>query len=370
MGGLRIGIDARGAADEPAGRGRAGRELLRALAARDEDHSYRLYARRAWDGATLDERFGWRLDGSRDVVWHWRTARAASRECDVLLSSDSYLTTWFVRIPAVPIVYDLIPFEPALRPRGRSVVIERLTLGPAVRRSAALICISQATADALVRHFPAARGKEVVAPLGVSPALTGDELPAGVPAGRYVLAVGTLEPRKNLPRLVDAYASLDGALQRRHPLVVVGPTGWQTGETLDALHSLGDRCCVLGFVSDAELAALYRECAVFAYPSLGEGFGLPVLEALAAGAPVLTSDRSSLPEVGGDAVAYCDPTDTAAIAGALGALLGDPARRAQLAARGPVRAASFSWDRYAERVLATLAAAAEHRIEQLARDGA
>src|SRR5437764_12016494 len=150
---MRIGIDARGAAGEPAGRGRAGRELLRALAARDDGHEYRLYARRRWDGAALDARFDWRLDASPDVLWHWRAARAAGRECDVFLSSDSYLTTWFLRVPGVPIVYDLIPFDPQLRPRGRSVVIERLTLGPAVRRAAALVCISQATADALVARF-------------------------------------------------------------------------------------------------------------------------------------------------------------------------------------------------------------------------
>src|SRR5205807_2058654 len=141
-------------------------------------------------------------------------------------------------------------------------------------------------------RFPRAADKAVVAPLGVSPALTGGELPDGLRPDGYVLAVGTLEPRKNLPRLVAAYARTDADI----PLAVAGPTGWQTGETLAALDELGDRCRVLGFVSDEQLAALYRHCAVFAYPSLAEGFGLPVLEAMAAGAPVLTSDRSSLPE--------------------------------------------------------------------------
>jgi glycosyltransferase involved in cell wall biosynthesis len=351
-----IGIDARAASEVPAGRGRVVRELLRALAAREESHRYVLYARAAWD-EPLDERFSWRLIKARDPWWNLLTARAASRECDVLLSSNSYLTAIFTRIPTVASVYDMVTFEPSMRPNRRSTVIERLTLGPAVRRSAALLAISQATADALSARFPRAAGRTVVAPLGVTPALSGPLDPAeaaSLPPSGFVLAVGTLEPRKNLPRLVDAYRSLDETLQREHPLVVVGALGWETGETLDALRSLGERCTMLGYVSDAALAELYRRCAVFCYPSLGEGFGLPVLEAMAAGAAVLTSDISSLPEVGGDAVEYVDPHDTASIAGGLRRLLTDQSRRHELAERAQTRAREFSWERFAQIVLDTL----------------
>ncbi len=145
-----------------------------------------------------------------------------------------------------------------------------------------------------------------------------------------MLAVGTLEPRKNLPRLVDAYARLDGRAAGPPPAGRRGQVGWETGETIGALRSLGDRCSVLGFVEDAELAELYRRCAVFCYPSLGEGFGLPVLEAMSAGAAVITSDLSSLPEVGGDAVDYVDPRSTEQIAAALERALSDEAHRARL----------------------------------------
>jgi alpha-1,3-rhamnosyl/mannosyltransferase len=359
-----IGIDARAATEVAAGRGRLVRELLRALAARGEpDRRYVLYARERWTDPTLggagapDERFRWHLIGARDPWWHMRTAASANRECDVFLSSNSYLTCWFCRVPCVPVVYDLTTFEPAMRPNRRSTVIERLTLGPAVRRSAALLCISQATADALTARFPAAAGRTVVAPLGIAPTLS-TTLPeseaAALPPAGFVLSVGTLEPRKNLPRLVAAYGRLDPELQRRHPLVVVGALGWQTGETVDALRALGDRCIVLGHVSDAALAELYRRCAVFCYPSLGEGFGLPVLEAMAAGAAVLTSNISSLPEVGGDAVQYADPRDVASIADALDELLRAPERRAGLGRRARERALQFSWPRFAEQVLAAL----------------
>ncbi|MGH2916599.1 MAG: glycosyltransferase family 4 protein [Solirubrobacteraceae bacterium] len=200
----------------------------------------------------------------------------------------------------------------------------------------------------------------MVAPLGVSPVLAApatDEL-GQLPAPGFVLAVGTLEPRKNLPRLVAAYGALPRALQAQHPLVVVGARGWRTGETIAALASLGERCLLLGHVSDAALAELYRRCAVFCYPSLAEGFGLPVLEAMSAGAAVLTSNRSSLPEVGGDAVRYADPESAASIASELERLLESESSRAQLAALARERAATFSWDAFAEAVLRSLTAAA------------
>jgi alpha-1,3-rhamnosyl/mannosyltransferase len=358
---LTIGIDARAATEVPAGRGRVVRELLRALAQRGDDVRYLLYARAPWSEQPLDERFAWRAIAARDPWWHLRAAQHANRECDVFLSSNSYLTARFLRIPCVPIVYDLVTFDRTMRPNRRSQVIERLTLGPAVRRAAGLIAISQATADALEGQCPGSAARTVVAPLGVAPALA-DELDpaeaATLPAPGFVLAAGTLEPRKNLPRLVEAYRRLPAELRRRHPLVVVGALGWETGATLRALDSLNGEAIRLGYVSDPALAELYRRCAVFCYPSLGEGFGLPVLEAMAAGAAVLTSDLSSLPEVGGDAVAYANPHDVDSIAAALERVLEDDAGRSELGRRARARAAGFSWERFAESVVEVLKDAA------------
>jgi glycosyltransferase involved in cell wall biosynthesis len=319
-----------------------------------------------------DERFRWRLFGAADPWWHVLSARAAGRECDVFLCSNSYLTAWLLRIPAVPIVYDLTTFAPSMRPNRRSTVIERATLGVAARRAAAVVAISQATAENLAERFPISVGKTVVAPLGVAPTLAGELDPGeadGLPPAGFVLAVGTLEPRKNLPRLVAAYASLEEPIQRSHPLVVVGALGWETGETLSSLRSLGDRCAMLGYVSDAALAELYRRCAVFCYPSLGEGFGLPVLEAMAGGAAVVTSHISSLPEVGGDAVDYVDPFDVASIAAGLRRVLADAAHRTRLETRARARAREFSWERFAAITLQTLddAAAQQDRRGPRAR---
>jgi glycosyltransferase involved in cell wall biosynthesis len=362
---LRIGIDARAAVEVPAGRGRVVRELLRALAEREDEgqQRYVLYARQAWREQPLDGRFRWRTIEAREPWWHVRAAQAANRECDVFLSTNSYLTSWLLSIPCVPIVHDLAPFEPPLRPNRRSAVIERLTLGRAARRSVALLAVSHATARALAEHFPKTAARTVVAHLGVAPTLAAQLDPAeaaALPPAGFVLAVGTLEPRKNLPRLVEAYLSLDGETIDRHPLVVVGAQGWQAGETLSALRSLGERCTMLGHVSDAALAELYRRCAVFCYPSLGEGFGLPVLEAMAAGAAVLTSEVSSLPEVGGDAVEYVAPRDVASIAAGLRRVLGDESHQAELGRLARKQAGQFTWESFAERVLSVLTAAAEH----------
>jgi alpha-1,3-rhamnosyl/mannosyltransferase len=361
-----IGIDARAASEAIVGRGRVVQELLRALGERDDPYRYILYAREVWQ-ADLDPRFEWRLINGRDPAWHVRAARLANRECDVFLSSNSYLTVWFLSIPAVPIVYDLVAFNRSEHPRLRSVVIERLTIGVAIRRAAGLLAISQATADELVRRFPRAASKTTVAPLASAASVTDDgRAPDSgqLPEPGFVLAVGTVEPRKNLPRLAAAYRRLPDEVQLRHPLVVVGNVGWQARESLAALRSLGERCQALGPVSDAALSELYRRCAIFCYPSLAEGFGLPVLEAMTSGAAVVTSNCSSLPEVGGDAVEYVDPHNTDNITATLERLLADPERRAELSARARARAAEFSWARTAEITLGVLVDAAQGRSKE------
>jgi glycosyltransferase involved in cell wall biosynthesis len=390
---LTVGIDARAATEVPAGRGRVVRELLSELARDPRGHRYLRYARTRWDppaaGSAQDPNQEWRLIPAPDPLWHVRAAAAAARECDVFLSTNSYLTAALLRIPSVAIVYDLVTFDRSLQPNWRSMVIERLTLGVAVRRARELVCISQTTADALCARFPAAAPKASVALLGVSPSLAAGTAgaatpgagtrgagtrgagtrgagdpgscrvpPGGLPPEGFILAVGTLEPRKNLPRLVAAYAALPTAVRAEHPLAVVGARGWQTGETLRALRSLGESCLLLGHVSDAELAELYRRCAAFCYPSLGEGFGLPVLEAMAAGAPVVTSSVSSLPEVGGDAVEYVDPFSVESISAGLRRVLEAPARCDELRRLGPARARQFSWGESTDLIVAALERAA------------
>jgi glycosyltransferase involved in cell wall biosynthesis len=272
-------------------------------------------------------------------------------------------------VPCAVLVHDLIVFMPDSRPQRSAAWIERATIRPAIRRARRLVCNSRSTEADLVRLFPRAAGRTAVIPFaadrsfhepGAPDRLASVARRHGVEPGRYVMATGTLEPRKNLTRLIRAHAALPTELRRDHPLLIAGPRGWEEREILSAVAG-GDGVRLAGYVPDEDLAALYAACAVFCYPSLYEGFGLPVLEAMAAGAPVVTSQVSSLPEVGGDAVVYVDPEDEAAIGAALQRLLASPAERAELAERGRHRAAEFSWERTTRAVLGELERAAEPR---------
>jgi glycosyltransferase involved in cell wall biosynthesis len=176
----------------------------------------------------------------------------------------------------------------------------------------------------------------------------------GLKYGKYVLSVGTLEPRKNLAGTLEAYAMLPPAVRESYPLAVVGMSGWNSEELSDRLAALCARGEVrpLGYVADADLAALYAGAAVFVYPSIYEGFGLPVLEALACGAPVVTSNRSSLDEIAGNCAAKVDPEDHAAISAALHRALEDRQSVRAESERRVQWARSFTWARCAEQTAA------------------
>ena len=163
--------------------------------------------------------------------------------------------------------------------------------------------------------------------------------------GGYLLAVGTREPRKNLERLLDAYLSLPNAIRAERPLVLAGPAGWRAEQLEGRLEQAERKGAVrrLGYIPDADRTALYAGAAAFAYPSLYEGFGLPPLEAVACGTPVLTSAHSPMEEVLGDAAVLVDPLDTGSIAAGLARLLADPDAAAEARRRGPARAARFTW---------------------------
>jgi glycosyltransferase involved in cell wall biosynthesis len=341
---MRIGIDARAAVEEKAGRGTLVRELIRSLHQSGAPHEFVLAARERWD-EPLDDRFSWWLDGAGDPWWNVKVGATAHRRCDVFVSTNSYLTVWFLRVPSVMVVCDMVTFHDEYRPQRRAKVIERATLPLAARRADVFAAISQATADDLVSHFPRTASRTVVTPLAADEhffsARAGDVRERHDLSRDYVLAVGTLEPRKNLPALIEAFTGLPDT----HDLVLVGALGWDTGETQAAIARHPGRIKALGHVSDRDLASLYAGAALFAYPSLYEGFGLPVLEAMAAGAPVLTSNVSSLPEVAGNAAILVDPRSVEAIRDGLRQGLENPP------SGGQERARTFSWTRYARELI-------------------
>lgn len=180
----------------------------------------------------------------------------------------------------------------------------------------------------------------------------------------FFLAVGSLQPRKNLLRLIEAYADV----RRAHPeihLVIVGPGGFRASRIRDAIveRGLSDSVQRLGYVNDQDLAAIYNAAVALVYPSVYEGFGLPVIEAMACGRPVVAANTSSLPEVAGDAGILVDPFDVSSLRNAMMRILDDPRAACELGERGLARAAQFSWRRSAQMAVAAYRAACETRTK-------
>lgn len=223
-----------------------------------------------------------------------------------------------------------------------------------LRHAHGLIAISRHTRDDAVRVLGLDDGKiEVIWP-GVADAFfevtTGEVTVTRERYGLrrpYVLFVGTIEPRKNVGRLLEAWEGLRAELREQFELVVAGPAGWSEAALVERLRGGAPGVRYLGYVPEADLPALTAGATAFAYPSLYEGFGLPVAQAMAAGTPVLTSRVSSLPEIGGDAVMLVDPASVAELRAALERLLESESLRQKLAGMGRRRAEAFRWARAA-----------------------
>jgi glycosyltransferase involved in cell wall biosynthesis len=226
----------------------------------------------------------------------------------------------------------------------------------AVRRADHILSDSHATKDDLTRLLDVPADKITVAHLAADPAFRPlSDAEVARTARRYelrpgfILFVGTLEPRKNVPGLLQAYRQLIDAQGRAPSLVLIGGRGWlydKIFEQIEQLH-LAERVRFLHSVPDSDLVALYNAARVLASPSFYEGFGLPALEAMACGTPVVAADRASLPEVVGDAGLLIDPENPEDLARALSAALTDDELHAQLSAQGLKRAGAFTWEKTA-----------------------
>ncbi len=217
----------------------------------------------------------------------------------------------------------------------------------AAQRCRALITLSKFSQAELARELHVPPERIAVIPLGVAPPLPPQRVPSVEALGAFVLFVGTMERRKGIDILAQAMA----IVQRSRPdltLVVAGEANAKSVE------GIAVRMRILGFVDDRTLAALYRACKLFAFPSRYEGFGLPILEAMSYGAPVISSTSSALPEAGGDAALYVPPEDPAALAAAIGRVVTQPDLADELRARGRARAAGMTWEKTARATLDVL----------------
>ena len=166
---------------------------------------------------------------------------------------------------------------------------------------------------------------------------------------KFILSVGSIEPRKNLIGLLKAYISLDKKIKKEYKLILIGSKGWENREIITLIENNREEVKYLGFISDKELAKVYNRASCFAYPSFYEGFGLPVLEAMACGTPVVCSNASSLPEVGQDGVVYCNPNSIEEIRDRIESVLGDETLQKKMIKRGLEIAKEFSWEKSARK---------------------
>ena len=264
--------------------------------------------------------------------------------------------------PTVITVHDLSWIRhPGTHPKDRIRVMDRY-FPKSLEQSAAIITDCEFVKEELIEVFGVPAAKMHPVPLGVSSSFRpvpsmecSDVLKAnGLGFGGYFLSVGTLEPRKNIATVIDAFSKLHREIQEKYPLVLVGMRGWLTSGIEAKMQPLIDKGLIktLGFIPDAQMPVLYSGAAAFLFPSLYEGFGLPPLEAMACGTPVIVSNSSSIPEVVGDAGAFFEAMDVNGIAEAMRRVVDDPGWREELSARGIERAARFSWRRTAEETIA------------------
>jgi O-antigen biosynthesis alpha-1,3-rhamnosyltransferase len=278
---------------------------------------------------------------------------------------DLYHETNYIPLPfdgpTVVTVFDLsFHLHPQTHPPGRIAFMKRYFY-PRLGRASHFITISEVIKREMTEHLRIEPERITVTHLGADdifrplpPEETAGVLESyGLKAKSYVLYTGTLEPRKNLATLTAAYADLPASLREKHPLVIAGGRGWLMNGFAQSLEGLGvaDTTKLLGFVPTEHLPALYGGAAVFAFPSLYEGFGLPPLEAMACGAAVVASNASSLPEVVGDGGVLVPPKDRQRLKDAIEELLVDAGKREAVARRGVQRAARFSWADCARKTL-------------------
>ena len=350
---MRIGVEL----PHGAGIGRYGINLIRHLAQLDLETEYLLFP-----GAWRQLDLALQHEPEQTSRFWWRQVVLPRDLCryQVSLFHGLFPSLPLLWAPTVITIYDMSPvLFPEYAERGGALLF-RLLIKLFARRACRILTISEHSRRDIVNLLDVSVDKVSVAlpaaeacfrPVGDANALDRTVQQYGI-ACPFILFVGTLEPRKNVVSLLRAYAAMRSGSRITHQLVIVGRKGWlydEVFQTVDEL-CLEDDVIFTGPVPDGDLVHLYSASALFVYPSVYEGFGIPPLEAMACGTPVITSNTSSLPEVVGDAGISVDPQDVDDLASAMARVLGDPALSADMAVRGLARASKFSWARTAAQV--------------------
>jgi glycosyltransferase involved in cell wall biosynthesis len=365
---MRIAIDAHSVGAKLGGNESYAVNLIEALAQIDGTNDYTLYVTTNEARARVHNR--WPNFKVRLTLPHTPLIRipltlsAELRKNPVDVLHVQFTAPPFCPCPVVVSIHDL-SFEhlpQTFNRRSRTQL--RLTVRHSARRAAHILSLSEHTRRDIIETYGINEDHVDAIPLAApdhfAPVQENDEIQRvrhnyGID-GDYILSVGSIQPRKNLARLIKAYASLRGevAVKKLPKLVLAGKCAWLYDETLRALDESGVKEAVVltGYVAEPDLPALYSGALCFVYPSYFEGFGLPPLEAMKCGAPVIVGNRTSLPEVVGDAALMVDPFDVDAIGAAIKRLIEDSELRTELSIKGQDRANAFNWRETARRTLA------------------
>lgn len=361
---MKVGVDARLLSRPLTGIGRYTLELCRVLS-KEPNISLYLYSpapiqsdvvlslpsanirTKNWNNGLLRQLWG----ESYLPLW------AKKDEVDVFWGPAHRLPRWLPKnIARVVTIHDLVWKYAGDTMRTFSRLLERYQMPAAVRTADEVVADSRATADAIKKEFLININKLSVVPLGASLAenVASFEILQEQGINRpYFLFVGTLEPRKNLIRLLTAYSHLSGPSKEQAILVIAGGKGWGGIDLNDTVAdlALGKYVHILGYVDDSTLATLYANALFLAMPSLYEGFGLPLVEAMVHGTPVLTSNNSSMPEVAGNAGLLIDPLDIHSIEKGLEEMVSNHTLRNNLANNAQENVSKFNWDTAAKELV-------------------
>jgi len=357
MAGMHIGVDVREACS-PArtGKGQWTYGFVTELLKRNIDLT--LFADRAlpeeWKTLIVSHRGVCAIhkSESKGLAWH-RDAAAVftkKKDMDAYLSPVSFIVPFLVgkKKKSIPVVHDMIAFRGEPHDR-RAVFIEKFTLKRALRHAPLVLTISETTKADILKKFPSVDPGKITCVYAAADATMVPQ----AKEGSSIVMVSTLSPRKNQKKLIEAYGMLSEELRSKHPLVLIGGRGWQD-EDIVALAKKTKGVSYKGYLSPAECAKEVEKALVVAYPSNYEGFGLPLLDAMNAGIPVLTSDVGSMREVAGDAALLVDPNSVQSIADGLSELLTKKELREALRKKGFARSKEFSWKRSVDLFLESL----------------
>jgi len=358
---MRIGVDARSLSEPITGIGRYTLNLLQEMAANDSNewvlYSHRPLQQGDWNKVNITVRT-WNLPKwARILRMLWAQSAlplmAKKDEIDLFWSPAHRLPRHLPSsITSVVTIHDLVWKHAPETMRPFSQKLDARLMPEAIKMADWVIAVSKWTAKDLIVEVPEAEQKtSVIYEAGF---LTSSQLISnGNLDEKYLLFVGTLEPRKNLPRLLKAYSLLSYAIKDEYSLIIVGGKGWGEDDINSIVKQLDIEKYVqiLGYLSDKELASVYQEASMLVMPSLYEGFGLPLLEAMSVGVPVVTSNISSMPEIVGDAAVLVDPYNVNSIKEGVEKVLTDSKLRSRLSDAGYEQSKIFSWERSARETL-------------------